>query len=165
MRSNMICRRGFLAGFMALTLASAGWTEPADVSTETSSNLRYPFQGVLRFMAPQSRSEPNSARRGIAAIQNASPHRGTIHASRGGTVRARYSYRVHDTTRLSSSAHWRFDHGDAALRSFYPPYWYPRPAYSVSGYPNIAYPSPGYIYYYRYPFGYPYRFRYYYPGY
>jgi hypothetical protein len=165
MRSIMICRRVFLTAFMALTWASAGWTEPADVPTETSLNLRYPFHGVLRFMAPQSRSEPNSPRRGIAVFQNAPSHRGSSHASRGGAVRARYSYRVHDITRLSSSARWRFDYGGAAVRTFYPPYWYPRPAYSVSLYPNIAYPPPGYIHYYQYPFGYPYRFRYYYPGY
>jgi hypothetical protein len=165
MGSIMICRVMLLAGFMALTSASAGWTEPADVSTETPSNLRHPFQGVLRFMAPQSRSEPNSARRGIAMLQNASPHRGTIYSSRGWSVRARYSYRVHDTTRLASSAQWRFDRADAAVRSYYPPYWYQRPAYPVSVYPNIAYPPPRYVYYYQYPFGYPYRFRYYYPGY
>jgi hypothetical protein len=180
MRSVMICHRVFLAGCMALALAppasaepgdvSTVRAEPADVSTETSSNSRSPFHGVLRFMAPQSASEADSARRGTAAIQT---HRGTIHASRGWPVRARYSYRGYGSTRLASSAHWRFERGDSALRSYYSPYWYPRPAYywyprpayPVNVYPNVAYPSPGYNYYYQYPYGYPYRYRYYYPGY
>jgi hypothetical protein len=180
MRSVMICHRVFLAGCMALALAppasaepgdvSTVRAEPADVSTETSSNSLSPFHGVLRFMAPQSASEADSARRGTAAIQT---HRGTIHASRGWPVRARYSYRGYGSTRLASSAHWRFERGDSALRLYYSPYWYPRPAYywyprpayPVNVYPNVAYPSPGYTYYYQYPYGYPYRYRYYYPGY
>jgi len=147
-------RRALLAGVLALFFSPGGWAAQAPPAG-ASSSLRYPFDGVLRFLAPQARAAPQPARHATAARRTYAARRATARVFHAGPALGGYSYPVYPpypvyrTVRRAIPAYGPVDYPRVVIRG-YPRYGYP----VVAVYPGYAYRAYGYVYYY-YPYGYP----------
>jgi len=130
------CRLVLLAGVLALAVPAVGQAAHGGAPAAASCN---PFCGVLRFMAPQSRT----------AVQHAH-HPATerrIYAARTRTIRVAHAAPVH-------VYYPRTVYAAASPPPPYPRIVYPRYRTWQAVYPVYAYPGYGYVYYYVYPYGY-----------
>jgi hypothetical protein len=120
-----------------LALPATGWASAGSPPAAASCN---PFCGVLRFMAPQSRSVAQHAHH--AATER------RVYAARTRTIRVAHAAPVHVY----------YPHQAYAAASPPPPPYprivYPRYRTWQAVYPVYAYRGYGYVYYYVYPYGY-----------